>query len=258
MTSWDMTGSPSTVVEQLLTLYSVETPSGGQPPRDGYGPRPGPGRASRPLSASRTALLELLRSQDEPTTLAALVDRSGLHPNTVREHVEALVRAGLARRRTSTPSGPGRPARLYEATGVDVARTPEYAGLAATLAAVIHRTSSSPTEDAVAAGREWGQRLAEERGGGPAPSAIAARREVVGLLADVGFDPRPDARHAVVRLTSCPLLDAAEQYPDVVCGVHLGLARGALKAYGTETEGTELLPFAERGACRLHLAPRGR
>ena len=227
-------------------------------PRDGYGPRPGPGRSSRPLSGSRAALLELLRGQDGPTTLAVLVEQSGLHPNTVREHVEALVRAGLARRRTGAPTGPGRPARVYEATGVDVARTPEYAGLAATLAAVIHRTSSSPTEDAVAAGREWGRRLAEERGGGPAPSAVAARREVVGLLDDVGFDPDPDTRHTVVRLTTCPLLDAAAQYPDVVCGVHLGLARGALEAYGTGTEGTELLPFAEPGACRLHLAPRGR
>ncbi|MDR7362051.1 helix-turn-helix transcriptional regulator [Nocardioides marmoribigeumensis] len=240
----------------------METPAADGRPRDGYGPRPGVGRSSRRLSPSRSALLDLLRSQDEPVTLAALVSASGLHPNTVREHVEALVRAGLARRRTSTPSGPGRPARLYEATGVDVARTPEYAGLAATLAASLHRTSPSPTEDAVDAGREWGHRLAEERGAtvaaGQAPDPAAARREVVALLDDLGFDPEPDAEHVAVRLTCCPLLDAAQQWPDVVCGVHLGLTRGALEAQGADPEGTELLPFSEPGACRLQLAHRAR
>jgi predicted ArsR family transcriptional regulator len=110
----------------------------------------------------------------------------------------------------------------------------------------------------VAAGREWGHELARERGAGPAPSAVAARREVVSLLDEVGFEPQADARSSVVRLTRCPLLEAAHKYPDVVCGVHLGLAQGALEEYGADPEGTELLPFAEPGACRLHLMRRPR
>lgn len=224
----------------------------------GYGPRPGAGRASAPLSRSRAALLETLRAQSEPTTLAALVAISGLHANTVREHLDALVRQGLAHRQSSEPAGRGRPAWLYEASGSDAAAAPEYAGLAAALAAAIHRTSTTPTDDAVAAGREWGHELARERGAGPAPSAVAARREVVSLLDEVGFEPQADARSTVVRLTRCPLLEAAHKYPDVVCGVHLGLAQGALEEYGADPEGTELLPFAEPGACRLHLMRRNR
>ena len=70
--------------------------------------------------------------------------------------------------------------------------------------------------------------------------------------------PQADARSSVVRLTRCPLLEAAHKYPDVVCGVHLGLAEGALEEYGADPEGTELLPFAEPGACRLHLMRRPR
>jgi predicted ArsR family transcriptional regulator len=244
----------------FITLMSVENNQPSLPPGSpsGYGPRAGVGRAHAPLSRSRTELLETLRAQSEPTTLAALVAISGLHANTVREHLDALVRQGLAHRHASEPAGRGRPAWLYEAIGLDAAAAPEYAGLAAALAAAIHRTSTTPTDDAVAAGREWGHQLARERGAAPAASAVAARREVISLLDEVGFEPQADARSSLVRLTRCPLLEAAHKYPEVVCGVHLGLAQGALEEYGADPEGTELLPFAEPGACRLHLMRRNR
>jgi predicted ArsR family transcriptional regulator len=198
----------------------------------------------------------MLAAQAEPTTLAALVALSGLHPNTVREHLDALVAQGLASRRSAAPAGRGRPAWLYRATGSDVASAPEYAGLATALAATIHRTSDSPVDDSVTAGREWGRELARDRGARPAPTAVAARRAVVDLLDEIGFGPRTDARSATVRLTRCPLLEAAHRFPDVVCGVHLGLAQGALEEYGADPEGAALLPFAEPGACRLHLTSR--
>jgi hypothetical protein len=35
--------------------------------------------------------------------------------------------------------------------------------------------------------------------------------------------------------------------------VHLGIVRGALDRLGGDPEPTALLPFAEPGACRLHL-----
>jgi predicted ArsR family transcriptional regulator len=40
------------------------------------------------MSRSRAALLETLQAQPEPTTLSGLVDATGLHPNTLREHLE--------------------------------------------------------------------------------------------------------------------------------------------------------------------------
>ena len=222
----------------------------------GYGPKPAGRHPHPPLSRSRSALLETLRAQTEPTSLSALVAITGLHANTLREHLAALVIAGLAHRHRDIPTGRGRPAWLYEATGRDAAASPEYAGLAATLAATIQSTSTSPTDDAIAAGRTWGHELAQELGAGPAPSAVAARRAVVTLLDQIGFGPQADARNSTIRLTRCPLLEAAHRYPDVVCGVHLGLAEGALEAYGVAPAGTELAPFAERGACRLHLMRR--
>jgi predicted ArsR family transcriptional regulator len=82
---------------------------------------------------------------------------------------------------------------------------------------------------------------------------------VVGLLEQLGFAPLADARVGVVKLRRCPLLEAAQQYPDVVCGVHLGVVRGALEELGADpgrTEQTALQPFSEPGACRLDLLPR--
>jgi predicted ArsR family transcriptional regulator len=157
-------------------------------------------------------------------------------------------------RHAAPPSGRGRPAWLYTATGRDVEGTPEYAGLASALAATLHRTSAAPAADAEQAGEAWGRELARGRGAAPAGSPVAARREVVAMLDELGFAPFADARTSVVKLTRCPLLEAAHRYPDVVCSVHLGLVRGALSEYGGDTEGTELVPFAEPGSCRLRLA----
>lgn len=208
------------------------------------------------MSASRARLLDTLAAQPEPTTLAALVHATGLHANTVREHLEALERDGLVGRRRAAPAGRGRPAWLYHVTGAGPG-TAEYAGLAAALAAAVRTSSAEPARDARVAGTSWGRDLARARGGARTrASAAAARQETVALLHELGFEPHADRRSTTVRLTRCPLLEAAHRDPEVVCAVHLGLVSGALEELGADPAGTELLPFAEPGACLLRL-PHG-
>lgn len=219
----------------------------------GHGPRAGAEPARRPLSASRSALLETLRSQHSPVTLAALATASRLHANTVREHLDALVEAGLAERHQAEPQGRGRPAWLYRATGDDVAAAPEYAGLAAALAGAISRTSTAPAADAEEAGTLWGRTLAGQRGVRATAVPDQARGSVVALLDDLGFSPETDDSAHTVRLRTCPLLQAAHEHPEVVCAVHLGLAKGVLSTAGVDGSATELEPFAEPGACILRL-----
>jgi len=207
------------------------------------------------LSPSRAAILEQLRDQPEPLTQAALVAVTGLHPNTVREHLEGLIRRGLVRRSPAEPSGRGRPAWLYEVTTEPSDNG--YAGLAAALAATIARTSATPGEDATAAGEAWGHDLVRNRAA-TSGSAEESRELVVAMLGDLGFAPESDPEApADVRLTRCPLLEAAHRHPEVVCGVHLGIVRGALEEYGADPAGTDLVPFAEPGACRLIVPPVG-
>lgn len=214
---------------------------------------PVPGRPALPagLSRSRAALLEMLRSQSEPTGLAALVAGSGLHENTVRGHLDGLEKAGLATRERAVPDGRGRPAWLWSA--VDSQPVSEYAGLAGALASTLHRTSDDPVGDARVAGTEWGRELARNHGRTEPEGALGDRREIVNLMDDLGFEPQTGARAKDVRLTRCPLLEVARQHTEIVCNVHTGLFRGALAEYGDRETDVELVPFAEPGACLLHL-----
>jgi len=230
----------------------------------GMGPRPvatpgAPGATQSVTPAGRT-ILATLRAQPAPVTLATLVTTTGLHTNTVREHLTALTEAGVVTRGRTAPQGRGRPAATYAALSSATSEpdlgpvSAEYAGLAAALASTIHRTSSSPGRDAADAGTEWGRELARTRPSPHPADDVDPRVRVVHLLADLGFAPRPVDDSPVVLLTRCPLLETARAYPDVVCAVHLGLVRGALGEYGADPEGVELHPFSDPGACRLDLA----
>ncbi|WP_298416367.1 helix-turn-helix domain-containing protein [Brevibacterium sp.] len=254
------------------------------------GPEPAVPQAG--LTPAVAFVHEHLASQAGAVTISALAAMTGLHQNTVREHLDQLVEAGAATKTKAASTGRGRPAWLYRATGSPRTGTSEYLGLASVLAAHIDRTSANPREDGIAAGVDWGRDLAREAaedraaaesvpgdeadpvdaeaepGGAAASSSafegISAAAETVTLLDELGFAPEPvgaDASPSVeapterrsYRLTRCPLLEAAHEHPDIVCGVHLGLVRGALEVFGDPAAESELEPFSEPGACRLHL-----
>lgn len=271
---------------KFIILCSVKTNQGsttGQ--RAGYGP-PRTRQASRRLahlSTARARILDVLIDQPEPCTVAALSELIRQHPNTIREHLDILIYDRFVMRTRADVQARGRPAWLYSAAP-DAGSEPgsrEYAALASALAGQIARTSRHPHADAIEAGRMWGRELvrqsrtttdpSSETGadetvpkkgtaprGASASSDVVARREVIDLLEELGFAPIADARARVVKLHRCPLLEAAHQQPEVVCGVHLGIVRGALGELGNDperTESTALQPFSEPGACRLDLLP---
>jgi len=217
------------------------------------------------LSSARAAVLDRLADQPEPCRIASLAAALHLHENTVREHLDGLVTVGLATREAAEPDGRGRPAWLYSARhrATDRMSRPEgraHAALAAALVDHIVETSDTALADAEHAGTLWGHRLVaaeESKEAGAAPvgtrSAVAARRQVVKMMDDLGFAPDADDRATDVRLRQCPLLEAAHQNLDVVCTVHLGLVRGVMADLGADPERTSLEPFSEPGACRLRL-----
>lgn len=82
-------------------------------------------------STSRVELLRLIR--DEPgLTAADLAERTGLHLNTARAHLDRLVDAGVVVKARASAGGPGRPAWRYKAVADDPAPAP-YRSLAAAL-----------------------------------------------------------------------------------------------------------------------------
>ncbi len=223
----------------------------------GYGPAPARYVEGGPhLSRQRARVLDDLQLARAAVTVEETATRLALHTNTARNHLEALVEVGLATREQAPVVGRGRPAWCYKAAEghpePDV-RVRDYAGLATALAEQISRTSADPAGDALAAGQAWGRSLVEDQ---PVGTAAQARRRVVELFDRLGFAPETGRSSATVRLLRCPLLDAARANPEVVCNVHLGIARGALAALGGDPEPSSLEAFAEPGACRLNLGLR--
>lgn len=218
------------------------------------GPRPTPAAAEYPpLSRQRLAVFDYVRAH-APVRITAIAAGLQVHPNTVREHLDALIGHRLVESVTETPNGRGRPAALYRAA------TPaqDYAGLATALAGHLARTSADPEREARAAGVEWGRELVDASAATDDP-----RRSVLEVLTRLGFAPDPDGRADATRgiaLRSCPMLEAARRYPAIVCQVHLGIVEGVLEQLGAATgPGLDLIPFAEPGACRLFLPdPAGR
>lgn len=250
--------------QEVSTVNSVETTKVTQPAsRHGLGPVPSsrhkPARIR--LSRARMLVLEALENQPEPCTVAAIALILQQHTNTVREHLDGLVAAGLAQRERRAPDGPGRPSWQYEASTGQVTSSDalEYAGLASALAGQIARSSDDPQAEALAAGRAWGEDLIArgqvtlDDSTAPEVRQAQAQETVVQLLRSLDFDPAPSADGSTVMLRRCPLLEAAYRNPEIVCGVHLGLVRGALTALGASADGTDLRPFAAKGACQLVL-----
>ena len=208
---------------------------------------------------SRFRILEELRAAG-PLDARELGRRLGLHPNTIRSHVDQLERARLVRSLTAAPHGRGRPRALFEA--VPASATGQESGyrlLAQILASYLSSTED-PAALAESAGRAWGGYLAEKPAPFTAVSGEEATRKVVALFEELGFKPEAagDAERPRVLLHRCPFREVAESNPEVACSVHLGMLRGALAEMGAPLAATSLEPFVEPALCVAQLARRER
>lgn len=223
---------------------------------------PGP-----PLGQRRADVLEVLRSASAPLRVREVARRTGVHANTARFHLDALVDAGLATRQVLARAAPGRPSFGYAAAGqAPAAGHRQYRLLAEMLSSLIEGLLPDPGQAAAAAGREWGRYLTER----PAPyqriSADKAVSRLLAVLAGIGFAPEaepdggpqgaPETGSSQVWLHRCPFREVAEHRQDVVCQLHLGLMQGVLDQLRAPVTATRIHPFAEPSLCIAELAAR--
>jgi len=200
----------------------------------------------------------VLRWADVPLGVSDVAERVGVHANTARFHLDALVAEGTVVRALEQPSGRGRPRTVYAPRpGMDRGGIRSYRLLAQILLSYLSSAGAGAGEAARQAGRAWGGFLADR----PPPYRQLTAREAVGqlvaLLTDLGFAPEADPEvPSVLRLRHCPFLELAEGYGQLVCRIHLGLMQGALAELRVPVTAAALEPFAEPGAClaRLDLA----
>lgn len=206
---------------------------------------------------SRSRILEELRGHGrlDSRQLGSVL---GLHPNTIRSHVDRLIEAGLVRETLAPPAGRGRPRVLYEAVNDLV--TPNESGyrLLAQILAGYLATIEHPEVVAESAGRVWGRHLTERPQPFARVSAEEATQKVVRLFSELGFRPEAvdSAGRRKILLHRCPFRQVAESNQTVACAVHLGMLKGALAEMGAPLEATRLEPFVEPSLCVAHLRER--
>jgi predicted ArsR family transcriptional regulator len=209
--------------------------------------------------------LELARSP-RPLTTAEIADTIGLHPNTVRPHLERMRDVGLVQVEAIGRGEIGRPQHRYSlaadapSLGLEPPVMPVLARMVLALAARI----GAGAEDAVAVGRDEGRRRSA-----PYLSAPSSLEALVSDLDRLGFDPvvseallpggegepEVDSDTAVVAFANCPFGDLADQHAELVCGLHHGLVAGFVAGMG-DAEVREFCTVVDRTPCQVTVGGR--
>lgn len=206
-----------------------------------------------PPGSRRAMVLALLRRSDQPLSVAEVAEAMDLHVNTARFHLDGLVDDGLAARTAEPRETPGRPRILYSSEGLSPGPR-SYELLAQMLTGFVSSLEDVDTAT-VELGKAWGRHLVERAAPSQRVDAEEALSRLDRMLDAVGFQPEAHATEegAEVRLRHCPFQEVAQQHPDVVCAIHLGLMQGALDELDAPIATTSLEPFATPHACVARL-----
>lgn len=198
--------------------------------------------------------LELARA-GSPRSTADVAESLGLHPNTVRPHLERMREVGLMVVEADARGSVGRPQHRYtlapDAPSLGL-EPPAYPLLARMLAPLAAAAELEP-DDVALVGAEAGKAMAVRKG--------SARRSCVdaieGMLSELGFDPAVVNEDGVASIVfaHCPYGDLADTHPEVVCHLHRGLIEGYVEQIGganVERFGT----IADRDPCQVELSVR--
>ena len=225
-------------------------------------------------SASRVTLLAVLLERG-PSHISDLAEATGLHPNTVREHLTMLLSVDFVRSQPEVRTVRGRPRMVYRATSAaDVAADPDAlrrleAGIAQ--ARVVASVMASQRDEAVgsepigaaptiaASSPAHPAVPSSPQIPAPAPAPDDADRDILALEAHldrIGFDPVYDPSERTFHLWRCPFLALAQAQQDVVCRIHVQLAQGVLDQVAGSHEVDRLEPFVGQEHCTLSLRER--
>ncbi|MBW8763745.1 MAG: ArsR family transcriptional regulator [Microbacterium sp.] len=190
-----------------------------------------------PISSfSRVQILHLVQSRAD-RTIGELCEATGLHANTVREHLQRLIDGGYVIAQVERRATRGRPRTLYSAaTGAPGASSPvarEKAKAAAVRGDIMRRIVPGAASDL-------------------GPAADNQLDALIEHLEESGFEPVIDGTRLTVELTPCPHAAARPEDRPVLCQVHLSLMQGVLAEAGGPL--TASCVRGEQSECTVHLS----
>lgn len=213
----------------------------------------------------RRALYRYVLAQPEPVNRDEAAEGVGVSRHVAKFHLDRLQDEGLLEvefRRPPGRSGPGagRPAKLYRRSRKELAvtlpeRRYELAGRVLIQAIGNAELEGIPIAEALRAaaartGRALGDEARQRAGAHASPQAEAAAAR--GLLAEHGYEPRPDAGGLI--LANCPFHALARQDAELVCGMNLDLIDGLLAGVQRANLQARLDPAP--GRCCVTVRPR--
>lgn len=200
--------------------------------------------------------LEIARAA-VPRSTADVAESLGLHPNTVRPHLERMREVGLLDVEVVSRGQVGRPQHRYSlaADAPSLGFEPPAFPLLARMLASAAAAAGVDPDDMLGAGREHGRLAAV--GVARMPDAPACVRALTAQLETLGFDPATADGDTGARIafTHCPFRAVAEDHPEIVCSLHRGMIEGFVEAVGgarVESFGT----LVDREPCQVSLVAR--
>ena len=211
--------------------------------------------SSEEPSGRRRDVLRVLKAAPGPMSIIAIADKLGVHPNTVRFHLDTLVNEGRVERVEPDRKRPGRPPLMFRAVRQMDPGGPRHYRLLAEILTMSLATGRDPRAKALAAGRAWGRRLESPAPHGKEMGAKESINHLVGILDGFGFAPERRNSGGVrqIGLRHCPFLELAETRANVVCPIHLGLMQGVLESSAEPVTVDRLDAFVEPDLCLAHL-----
>jgi DNA-binding transcriptional ArsR family regulator len=169
-------------------------------------------------SYSRVQILHTLQKRGR-RTVAELHDATGLHANTVREHLQRLIDGGYIVAEAEHRTTRGRPRMLYSAASGARAVSP-----------IAQRKAREAAQrgDLMRRIMPW-----TDAGDHSLPiDAVHQLDALVDDLVDAGFDPGLDEVALTVDISPCPNAAAEPDHRETRCLVHLALMDGVLAHAG--------------------------
>lgn len=203
--------------------------------------------ARRPPDASsdsRRQILAHIQRADVPIGVEELCEATGLHPNTVRGHLEVLLAAGSIHREPARRGSRGRPPLLYRAG-------PSEMSLHEELLRSLHDQLGNLTDaDLIEqAAERWADAVDT---GSIASSADAAVDQAAETLQELGFVTQVSPVGDEITIGTCPYLDLVAEHP-VICDIHTALLDEVLRRTGQSVSVEEMQVFPKPGICLARL-----
>lgn len=180
----------------------------------------------------------------DPVSVEQIADRTGLHANTVRGHLDVLLATGVVTRERADAHGRGRPRWLYRSAAP--AASP-FHFLAEALTAQLARTQDPGLADSAA--ERWAHALPHLPTAKTPDEAVA---EAADALNRLGFAAEPNAVGDAIAVTQCPYADLVDDNP-VICDIHTALLVRLLEQTGQPVTLEAMDVWARRGVCVARL-----